>query len=224
MKGVICGVCVPEVLCWGLALSPLSHTVTMIYIRRDQRLFVVVAVVVFLLLIAASSNDHVPVSVQSKVPKVPQWLKHSNPPDTGRYQPHDIPLLHAKPPSNHHFGTIASTTAETVIPGGAHAPGFTIFDRLYLRAGIFYVVTANPSSWPPRRYLIAKPLEVGAGHQLEPTDEVSRALPILRRNCSVLSTARICNLSIRREPRKFWGNLRCGYLTFQSLCTTIGNL
>ena len=199
----------------------------MIHIRRDQRLFVVIAVVVFLLLIAASSNDHVPVSVQSKVPKVPQWLKHSDRPYAGQYQPQEddyVPLLHANPPPNHHFDTIANTTAETVIPGGAHAPGFTVFDRLYLRAGIFYVVTADPSSWPPRRYLIAKPVQMGAGHESEPTDEVSRALPILKRNYSVLSTARICNLSIRREPRKFWGNLRCGYPTFQSLCTTIGNL
>ena len=152
----------------------------MIYIRRDQRQKVVVAVVVFLLLISASSNDHVRVSVQSKVPKVPQWLKHSDRPGAGKYQPHEddyIQRPHTDSPSNHHFDTtIANTTAETVIPGGAHAPGFTIFDRLYLRAGIFYVVTADPNSWPPRRYLIGKPLEMGPGHQLEPTDEVSRAL------------------------------------------------
>ena len=156
----------------------------MIHIRRDQRLFVVVAVVVFLLLIAAISNDNVRVSVQSKVPKVPQWLKHSDRPYAGQYQPQEddyIPLLHANPPPNHHFDTIANTTAETVIPGGAHAPGFTVFDRLYVRAGIFYVVTADPSAWPPRRYLIAKPVEMGAGHESEPTDEVSRTLPILRR-------------------------------------------
>jgi len=211
---VISGVCVPDVLT-GLFS-------TMIYIRR---VFVVVAVAVFLLLIATINNDHVRVSVQSKVP---QWLKHSNSTDAGQYQPHEedyIPLPHAgSPPIDHFDTTIASTTAETVIPGGAHAPGFTVFDRLYLRAGTFYVVTADPSSWPPRRFLMAKPFEMGSGQASEPTDEVSGALPVLRRNRSVLSTARICNLSIRRKPRKFWGNLRCGYLTFQSLCTTIGNL
>ncbi|EDR06835.1 uncharacterized protein LACBIDRAFT_299738 [Laccaria bicolor S238N-H82] len=144
----------------------------MIYIRRDQRLFVVVAVVVFLLFIAALNNDHVRVSVQNKVP---QWLKQSDPAYAGQYQPHEedyIPRPHAdSSPPNHHFDTIANTTAETVIPGGAHAPGFTVFDRLYLRAGIFYVVTADPSSWPPRRYLLAKPFEMGAGKELEPTDE-----------------------------------------------------
>lgn len=196
----------------------------MIYIRRDQRLLVVVAVVVFLLLIAAINNDHVRVSVKTKVP---QWLKHSDSPDAELYQPHEedyIPLPHANSPSNHHFDTtIANTTAETVIPRGAHAPGFTVFDQLYLRAGIFYVVTADPSSWPPRRLLVAKPVEMGGGHDSEPTDEVSRAY-FETRSCSVLSTARICNLFIHRRPRKFWGNLRCGYLTFQSLCTTIGNL
>jgi len=148
----------------------------MIHIRRDQRLFVAVVVVVFLL-IAAINNDHVRVSVQSKVP---QWRKHSNSTDAGRYQLHEdyIPRPHADLPSYHHFDTtIANTTAETVIPGGAHAPGFTVFDRLYLRAGTFYVVTADPSSWPPRRFLIAKPFEIGTGQDLEPTDEVSGVLP-----------------------------------------------
>ena len=147
----------------------------MIYIRREQRLFGVVAVIVFLL-VAAINSDHARVSVRNEVP---QWLKHSDPLGAGRDQLHKddyTQLPHAENPSNYDlYTTITNTTAETTIPGGAHAPGFTVFDRLYLRAGTLYVVTADPSSWPPRRYLISKPLEKGTGQDLEPTDEVSKA-------------------------------------------------
>ena len=147
----------------------------MIYIRREHQLFGVVAVVIFLL-IAAVNNDYTRVSVRNKVP---EWLKHSDPLGAGRDQIHEddhTKLPHTENPSDYDlYTTITNTTAETTIPGGAHAPGFTVFDRLYLRAGTFYVVTADPSSWPPRRYLIAKPFEKGTGQDLEPTDEVSRA-------------------------------------------------
>lgn len=145
----------------------------MINIRpsREQRLFGGVAVVLFLL-VAAINNDHARVLERNKVP---QWLRHSDPLGAGRDQLLDYTQLpHAENPSNSDlYTTITNTTAETMIPGGAHAPGFTVFDRLYLRAGTFYVVTADPSSWPPRRYLIAKPLKKETGQDLEPTDEVS---------------------------------------------------
>ena len=120
------------------------------------------------LLVAAINNDHAQVSVRNKVP---QWLKHSE-----LHEDDYTQLPHAENPSNHDlYATTTNTTAETMIPGGAHAPDFTVFDRLYLRAGTFYVVTADQSSWPPKRYLIAKPSEKGTGQDLEPTDEVSRA-------------------------------------------------
>lgn len=67
---------------------------------------------------------------------------------------------------------ILDSMAETSIPKGAHVHGFTVFDNLYLRGGTFYVLTSDVDAFPPRRNLIAKPLESGRGNDHEPSDNV----------------------------------------------------
>jgi hypothetical protein len=69
--------------------------------------------------------------------------------------------------------TTPSGWRETTIPNGAHIHGFTVLDSIYLRNGTFYVVTANRTSFPPRDRLLSRPVELRAGADTEPTDEVS---------------------------------------------------
>lgn len=66
-----------------------------------------------------------------------------------------------------------SIPTESTILGVAAVPGFTLFDRLYLRNGTFYVVSSDTTSLPPRRNILAPPVDVGKGHDMEPTDRVS---------------------------------------------------
>ncbi|RDB18385.1 EGF domain-specific O-linked N-acetylglucosamine transferase [Hypsizygus marmoreus] len=73
-----------------------------------------------------------------------------------------------------------STTKETTIPGITSVPGFTLLDRLYLRNGTFYVVTSDISSFPPRRNMITRPVDIGRGQNMEPTDEELRFLDPLK--------------------------------------------
>lgn len=65
---------------------------------------------------------------------------------------------------------------ESTILGVTTIPGFTLFDRLYLRNGTFYVVSSDTTSLPPRRNILAPPVDVGKGHNMEPTDRVSALL------------------------------------------------
>ncbi|KAF8996225.1 hypothetical protein BDQ17DRAFT_1392068 [Cyathus striatus] len=69
----------------------------------------------------------------------------------------------------HPIRTLPGVTTETTIPGGAHVHGFTVFDHLYVRNGTFYVVTSDVSSFPPRKNLIGRPVELDK--DFEPTDE-----------------------------------------------------
>jgi protein O-GlcNAc transferase len=62
---------------------------------------------------------------------------------------------------------------ETTLPGGAPAPGFTIFDRLYVWNGTIYAVTSNPRAFPQLRYIISQPKDQVEGNDLEPTSRVS---------------------------------------------------
>jgi protein O-GlcNAc transferase len=66
----------------------------------------------------------------------------------------------------------SSTQIETSIPGSEVVTGFTLLDRVYLRGGTFFIVTANKSAFPPKRNMIAPGLDMGAGHDMEPTDKV----------------------------------------------------
>lgn len=66
----------------------------------------------------------------------------------------------------------SSDHTHTTIPRGAHSHGFTLFDNLYLRNGTFYVLTPDPLKFPPRRWLLALPLERSKEHSLEPSEQV----------------------------------------------------
>jgi hypothetical protein len=68
--------------------------------------------------------------------------------------------------------TSTSTQVETSIPGSELVTGFALLDRLYLRNGTFFIVTANQSAFPPRRNIISPGMDMGAGHDMEPTDKV----------------------------------------------------
>ncbi|KAG6810988.1 hypothetical protein H0H92_009527 [Tricholoma furcatifolium] len=59
----------------------------------------------------------------------------------------------------------------TIIPKGAHSPGFTILDNLYLRNGTFYVITPDPSKFPPREDMISVPRGLAERIDLTPTDK-----------------------------------------------------
>ena len=62
---------------------------------------------------------------------------------------------------------------ETTLPGGSPAPGFTIFNRLYVWNGTIYAVTSNPRDFPQLRYILSKPKDQKGGSNLEPTSRVS---------------------------------------------------
>ncbi|GLB38988.1 putative protein of unknown function (DUF563) [Lyophyllum shimeji] len=66
------------------------------------------------------------------------------------------------------------TTFETTIPGGELVNGFSLLDRLYLRKGTFYIVTSNTSAFPSKNNIIARPLDIGTGHDLLCTDKELR--------------------------------------------------
>lgn len=72
----------------------------------------------------------------------------------------------------HHLDSTL-TSIETTLPGDT-ANGFTVFDRLYLRKGTFFIVTSNASDFPPLRDMIAPGMDIDAGHDLEPTPKVRR--------------------------------------------------
>ncbi|KAF9071796.1 hypothetical protein BDP27DRAFT_1446017 [Rhodocollybia butyracea] len=67
----------------------------------------------------------------------------------------------------------------TSIPHGAHVNGFTIFNNLYLRNGTFYVVSLDPSTFPPREAILSAPLDPSAPpEQLLPTDKHLRYISL----------------------------------------------
>ena len=76
------------------------------------------------------------------------------------------------PQHESHLNLSTSTQVETSIPGSEVVTGFALLDRLYLRNGTFFIVTANRSAFPPRRNMIAPGLDMGAGHDTEPSDKV----------------------------------------------------
>jgi hypothetical protein len=78
----------------------------------------------------------------------------------------------SEPPESHEDVTSPMDGSFTTIPHGANTNGFTVFDNLYLRDGTFYVITSEPSSFPPRREMISKPMNMGPDADLEPTDQV----------------------------------------------------
>lgn len=45
----------------------------------------------------------------------------------------------------------------------AHAPGWTIFDRLYALGGTLYIVTDDPASVPNKKYILSTALRIANG-------------------------------------------------------------
>ncbi|KAJ7599181.1 hypothetical protein C8J56DRAFT_916015 [Mycena floridula] len=110
--------------------------------------------------------------------------------------------------------------AHTTIPGGAHSHGFTLFNELYLRNGTFYILTSDPSVFPEKRALIARPLEVGRKHDLEPTDQELQFLDPADANAILGNhVMRIAGLSVvLYDPDQFmhhfyhwWGEILLGF-------------
>jgi len=61
---------------------------------------------------------------------------------------------------------------ETTLPGIVPVTGFTIFDRLYVKNGTLFVVSSKPTAFPEKNRILARPLDTGHGHPLDPTPQV----------------------------------------------------
>ncbi|CAA7268594.1 unnamed protein product [Cyclocybe aegerita] len=59
--------------------------------------------------------------------------------------------------------------SETTLPLGAPAPGFTIFDRLYVRNGTFFAVTQRPEQYPDLIYVLSQGKNKGGPDNIDPT-------------------------------------------------------
>ncbi|KAG6835840.1 hypothetical protein H0H93_014055 [Arthromyces matolae] len=75
-----------------------------------------------------------------------------------------------------------STTIETTIPTDQFVYGFGIFDRIYLRKGTFYIVTSDPSRFPQRKSIIARPLDSGPDVDRDPTDKELQIIDLVEAN------------------------------------------
>ncbi|KAF8345464.1 hypothetical protein F5887DRAFT_884888 [Amanita rubescens] len=64
---------------------------------------------------------------------------------------------------------MAETTSPE--PDPFRARGFTVLDRLYMKNGTFFVVTSDSSRFPPREHIISRPVDVGVGNDIAPTDK-----------------------------------------------------
>lgn len=90
-----------------------------------------------------------------------------------------------KPSPGHMLG--ASTSSETTLPVNSATPGFTIFDRLYVRNKTLYAVTSNPEAFPSLVYILSQAKDRKNGENIDPTSKVSfllstsQAMLILRR-------------------------------------------
>ncbi|KAF8608097.1 hypothetical protein BDV93DRAFT_531287 [Ceratobasidium sp. AG-I] len=105
----------------------------------------------------------------------------TSPEKSGR-RPHREFSSHVKP-----HGALAHTAADSVVADTdiqwtdgnvpetsilAHAPGWTVFDRLYMLNGTVYVVVSDPSSTPERRMMTSSGYEVW-----NPPEEVAKREP-----------------------------------------------
>lgn len=82
------------------------------------------------------------------------------------------------------FETVLSWKESEKVPDTvvvAHAPGWTILDRLYALNGTFYVVTDDPASVPDRNFIISTALRILNGPieaaKRIPTDKELRIIP-----------------------------------------------
>src|SRR5262249_14678073 len=63
-----------------------------------------------------------------------------------------------------HAGEVVQGLKTTAIPPHANATGFVLFDNLYLLNGTFFVVTDDPSRFPPLKDLISRPVRREGGN------------------------------------------------------------
>jgi hypothetical protein len=86
--------------------------------------------------------------------------------------PREVSLSYIETPKSLLYpSTSTSTLVETSISGSEHVTGFSLFDRLYLRNGTFFIVTGNISAFPQRSNMIAPANDLGVG-DTRPTDKV----------------------------------------------------
>ncbi|KAG8723600.1 hypothetical protein FRC09_002622 [Ceratobasidium sp. 395] len=103
-------------------------------------------------------------------------------PSKGGLEPHREFSSHVKP-----HGPLSHTAADNVVADTeiqwtngqvpqtsilAHAPGWTVFDRLYMLNGTVYVVVSDPESTPDRRMMTSSGYEVW-----NPPEEVAKREP-----------------------------------------------
>lgn len=111
-----------------------------------------------LLLLFFSSSPQIIDHVSMKVP-YPPWADRVDSKGEEAFTPPDL--------------SKSAAITETTLPGGAPAPGFTIFDRLYVWNGTIYAVTSDPRAFPQLRYILSQPKHRKEGNNLEPTSRVS---------------------------------------------------
>ncbi|RXW21580.1 hypothetical protein EST38_g4287 [Candolleomyces aberdarensis] len=143
--------------------------------RRDQlRALVFSAIGFVFLLVLFTGREHIPIRkaiswrkpVQQDLPVPVNHNTDFEPDagDAGSSASEEVPSSHSSLP---HTNYLASTDEETTIPSTALASdpsvtipaqtyGFTVFDKLYLRNGTFFVVTKDPKSMPPRERILSK--------------------------------------------------------------------
>ncbi|KAF8997469.1 hypothetical protein BDQ17DRAFT_1283867 [Cyathus striatus] len=149
-------------------------------LATPTRSLLLVLIIAFLVVLFVNLNteSHHPRLRSIPLPYVYKFLDSSNEPlrePLDSPTTHDtetpVPLTHSEA-HVHEFTLLElapGVITETTIPVGAHVHGFTVFDHLYVRNGTFYVVTSDVSSFPPRRNLIGRPVEMDK--DFEPTDE-----------------------------------------------------
>ncbi|KAJ7591449.1 hypothetical protein C8J56DRAFT_935606 [Mycena floridula] len=70
-----------------------------------------------------------------------------------------------------------NTLPETKIPYGAHSPGFTMLDNLYLLNGSLRIRTPEPWLFD-RDNILSQPLAMGKGYDMKPTDQQLEVLDV----------------------------------------------
>ncbi|KAF8886772.1 hypothetical protein BD779DRAFT_606449 [Infundibulicybe gibba] len=139
----------------------------------------------------------------------------------------------AGPPDESHQADLKEWSNETTIPG-PRTHGFTIFDQLYLRGGVFYVVTSEPTNFPPRGHILSRPIDRTQGADTEPTDADLRfvspaeAWPILGDRAILVEEM---SMIMQDTPQfmhhyyHWWGEIILGaYRVYSAVPTTGGPL
>ncbi|KAG6813923.1 hypothetical protein H0H92_005772 [Tricholoma furcatifolium] len=157
----------------------------MITVRRDRILYISLGII--LVTIFFWKTDFIGLATSSKYEPLHRLLdtKHgdatviSNRPSLA--SPHEIPAADSDTESSSYNNADANDGRTvigpfTIIPEGAHSPGFTLLNNLYLRNGTLYVITPDVSKFPPREEMISIPRAFSEGIDLTPTDKEMQLL------------------------------------------------